>query len=273
MKTVLMAAGAIIAVIGMAAAVDGQGYPRLTRIADGVYTYEQADPTKRGVAVNNLIVITNDGVLVADGQGTVENTKRLVEDIAGITPQPIRYVVVGSIHGDHRGGDAAFPSGVTFVKAKTDLMLGGREIRVLFLGRAHTGTDLEVFLPRERVMYMSESFSNDIFPSMANGYPSEWMAALHRAEEMPVDVYVPAHSPMASGGLKTGRDALVTYQLALKKVVNVGRRLHDAHVPVDEAAAAADFGDISGWIRKPENAAAALKRVYMELDGQLKPEP
>jgi hypothetical protein len=78
---------------------------------------------------------------------------------------------------------------------------------------------------------------------------------------------------MASGGLKTGRDALVTYQLALKKVVNVGRRLHDAHVPVDEAAAAADFGDISGWIRKPENAAAALKRVYMELDGQLKPEP
>src|SRR5262245_30939050 len=175
-----------------------QGYPRMTRIADGVYTYEQADPTKRGVAVNNLIVITNDGVLVADGQGTVDNTRRLVEDIAGITPQPIRYVVVGSIHGDHRGGDAAFPPGVTFVKVKTDLTMGGRDIRVLFLGRAHTGTDLEVFLPRERIMYMSESFSNDIFPSMANGYPSEWIAALQRAEEMPVDIYVPAPSPMAT---------------------------------------------------------------------------
>jgi glyoxylase-like metal-dependent hydrolase (beta-lactamase superfamily II) len=270
MKTVLIAVGVAI---GVAATAHGQGYPRLTRVADGVYTYEQADPTKRGVAVNNLIVVTNDGVLVADGQGTADNTKRLVEDIAGITPQPIRYVVVGSIHGDHRGGDAAFPPGVTFVKSKTELTLGGRDVRVVFLGRAHTGTDLEVFLPRERVMYMSESFSNDIFPSMANGYPSEWIAALQRAEEMPVDTYVPAHSPMASAGLNTSRDALVTYHRALERVVNVGRRLHDAHVPVDDAAAAADFGDISGWIRRQENAAGALKRVYMELDGQLKPEP
>jgi len=267
MKTVLIAMGVAV---GVTATVNGQAYPRLTRIADGVYTYEQADPTKRGVAVNNLIVVTSDGVVVADGQGTVDNTKRLVEDIAGITPQPIRYVVVGSIHGDHRGGDAAFPPGVTFVKAKTDLTVGGREIRVVFLGRAHTGTDLEVFLPRERIMYMSESFSDDIFPSMANGYPSEWIAALQRAEEMPVDVYVPAHAPMASATLKTSRDALVTYHAALEKVVSVGRLLHDAHFPVDEAPAAADFGDISGWIRKSENAAAAIKRVYMELDGELK---
>jgi glyoxylase-like metal-dependent hydrolase (beta-lactamase superfamily II) len=270
MKTALIAVAAAAA---LRSAAQVQTYPRLTPIADGVYTYEQADPTKRGVAVNNLIVVTSEGVLVADGQGTLEHTKRLVDDVAAITPQPIRYVVVGSIHGDHRGGDAAFPAGVTFVRSKTDLMLGGRDIRVLFLGRAHTGTDLEVYLPRERIMYMSESFSNDIFPSMANGYPSEWIAALQRAEEMPVGVYVPAHSPMASPALKTSREALVTYHFALEKVMNVGRRLHDAHIPVDDAAAAADFGDMNTWIRRPENAAAALKRVYMDLDGQLKPEP
>ena len=269
MKTaiVLLAAVAVVPAVAQV-----QGYPRMTRIADGVYTYEQADPTKRGVAVNNLIVITPEGVLVGDGQGTVENTKRLVDDIAGVTSQPIRYVVVGSIHGDHRGGDAAFPSGVTFVKAKTDLTLGGRDIRVLFLGRAHTGTDLEVYLPRERIMYMSESFSNDIFPSMANGYPSEWIAALRKAEEMPVDVYMPAHSPQANARLFMTRDDVGKYRSALETVVREGRRLHDAHVAVEDAAPAANFGDIGAWIRRPENAASALKRVYMELDGQLKPE-
>lgn len=253
--------------------VQVQGYPRMTKIADGVYTYEQADPTKRGVAVNNLIVVTSEGVLVGDGQGTVENTKRLVDDIAGVTSQPIRFVVVGSIHGDHRGGDAAFPSGVTFVKTKTDLTVGGRDIRVLFVGRAHTGSDLEVFLPRERIMYMSESFSNDIFPSMANGFPSEWIAALRRAEEMPVDVYMPAHSPQANTRLYMTRDDVRKYRSALEIVLGEGRRLHDTRVPIDEAAAGANFGDISSWIRRPENAAAALKRVYMEIDGQLKPEP
>jgi glyoxylase-like metal-dependent hydrolase (beta-lactamase superfamily II) len=269
MKTALIGLAAA-AVVGSAA--EPQIYPRLTQIADGVYTYEQADPTKRGVAVNNLIVVTSEGVLVADGQGTVDNTKRLVDDIAALTTRPVRYVVVGSIHGDHRGGDAAFPSGVTFVKAKTDLTLGGREIHILFLGRAHTGTDLEVYLPREGIMYMSESFSNDIFPSLANGYPSEWVAALLRAEEMPVDIYVPAHSPQASAKLHTSRDDVRKYRAALETVVREGRRLHDAHVPGDEAVAGANFGDIGAWIRKPENAAAALKRVYMEIDGQLKPE-
>jgi len=277
MKTAIVACAALAAVPAAVLAVvqvgsDVPSYPRMTRIADGVYTYEQVDPTKRGVAVNNLIVVTSEGVLVGDGQGTVENTKRLVEDITAITPQPIRYVVVGSIHGDHRGGDAAFPAGVTFVKARTDLSLGGRDIRVLFLGRAHTGTDLEVYLPRERAMYMAESFSNEIFPSMANGYPSEWIAALKRAEEMPAEIYVPAHSALESPRLQTSRASVARYRAALEAVMKEGRRLHDAHVPVDGAAAAADFGEFIGWTRRADNAPGALKRVYMELDGQLKPE-
>src|SRR5205814_8231402 len=152
--------------------------------------FEQVHPTKRIVTVNNLIVVTSDGVLVAESQGTVENTKLLLGEIAKITPQPVKYVVVGSEHGDHTGGIAAFPAGVTYfahpfsaprikqptqpVGDKKVLTLGGTEIQILFLGRAHTGGDLEVYLPRERVLFMSEAFINRIFPSMANGYPSEW---------------------------------------------------------------------------------------------------
>src|SRR5207248_6463921 len=71
-------------------------FPRVKKLADNVYAYEQIDPTKRIVTVNNLIVVTTDGVLVADGQGTVDNTRRLVAEIAKLTPQPIKYVVVGS---------------------------------------------------------------------------------------------------------------------------------------------------------------------------------
>src|SRR5262249_38250959 len=89
-------------------------FPRVKRLADNVYTFEQIDPTKRIVTVNNLIVVTRDGVLVAESQGTADNTKRLVAEIGKLTPQTIKYVVVGSEHGDHTGGIAAFPPGVTF---------------------------------------------------------------------------------------------------------------------------------------------------------------
>src|SRR5471030_1922430 len=136
-------------------------FPRVKKIADNVYSFEQIDPTKRTVTVNNLIVVTPDGVLIAESQGTVDNVKRLVAEVAKLTPQPIKYVVVGSEHGDHTGGILAFPSGVVYlahpfsaprlkqpteqVTDKRVIMLGGTEIDVLFLGRAHTGVDLEVY--------------------------------------------------------------------------------------------------------------------------------
>jgi glyoxylase-like metal-dependent hydrolase (beta-lactamase superfamily II) len=262
-----LALALLLAVAGHAAAED---FPRLSRVADGVFAYEQIDPTKRGVTVNNLIVITTGGVLIADGQGTVANTTRLVADVAKITAQPIRYVVIGSVHGDHRGGDAAFPEGVTFIKAPQRLTLGGRRIEVVALGRAHTGSDLEVLLPDDKVMFMSEAFSNRIFPSMANAYPTEWIAALRRAEEMDVAAYVPAHGSMSLPAMLTSKDELRTYREALERVVAEGRRLHDAHVDPAAAVSAAHWDSIAAWTRAADNAPAAIKRVYMELDGQLR---
>jgi cyclase len=270
--------------------------PRVTKLADGVFAYEQLDPTKRGVTANNLIVVTSEGVLVADGQGTVENTKRLVSDLTTLTQQPIRYVVVGSEHGDHRGGDSALPQGTTFIAhpysqanlARQATAPGRRDdaapivvptetvrdkrvlmMDILFLGPCHTGGDLEVYLPREKILYMSEVFSNGIFPSMANSYPSNWVAALKAAEQMDVSVYVPAHGLPASPIISTNAER--TFRMALERVLSEGRRLHDANVPVDEAADKADFGEFAGWWRKTENAPGAMKRVYMELDGQLTP--
>lgn len=57
----------------------------------------------------------------------------------------------------------------------------------------------------------------------------------------------------------------------LANTCSEGRRLHDAGVPVESAAGRADFGSYADWTRRAENAAGALKRVYMELDGELKP--
>src|SRR5262245_61106538 len=222
--------------------------PRLARLSDGVFAYEQVDPTKRGVTVNNLIVVTSDGVVVTDGQGTVDNTRALLASIATVTPLPVRYVVVGSVHGDHRGGDKGFPQSVTFITEKQTLTLGGREIQVLMLGRAHTGSDLEVYLPRERILYMSEVFSNRVFPSMANGFPTEWIEALTKAEAMNASIYMPAHGAIDVPHEWTLK-GVQTYRSAIERVIAEGRRLHDAKTPADDAPAAANWGEFAGWVR------------------------
>jgi glyoxylase-like metal-dependent hydrolase (beta-lactamase superfamily II) len=255
-------------VLAAGALVCADDLPRTTKLADGVFVYEHIDPSKRGVTVNNLIVVTSDGVVVADGQGTVDNTKALVAEVATLTPAPIKYVVVGSIHGDHRGGDAGFPPSVTFIKQQQDLTLGGRDIRVLMLGRAHTGVDLEVWLPREKVMYMSEVFSNRVFPSMANGFPSEWIAALQGAEALDAQAYIPAHGAIDAAKDWT-RGGVRTYRSAIEQVLAEGRRLHDQKVAVEAAPAQSAWGPFASWVRMADNAAGALKRVYMELDGAL----
>ena len=269
-----------IALRGLTAA----DFPRMTKLAENVYAYEQIDPTKRTVTVNNLIVITSAGVLIAESQGTVDNVKRLVADVAMLTPQPIKYVVVGSEHGDHTGGIAAFPAGVVYfahpfsaprIKQPTEpvankrvLSLGGTEIDVLFLGRAHTGGDLEVYLPREKILFMSEVFSNRIFPSMANGYPIEWVAALKKAEQMDVSYFVPAHGFVDNAWVMQEEER--NFRLALERIVSEGTRLHDAGTSVENASASARFEPYDGWTRAANNAFAGLKRVYMELDRQLK---
>jgi glyoxylase-like metal-dependent hydrolase (beta-lactamase superfamily II) len=273
----------------------------MTRLADGVYLYEHADPTKAGVTAINLVVVGTNAVLVADGQGTIENTGQLVKAIAAITPTPIGYVVVGSEHGDHRGGDSAFPVTTAFIahpsskaalqkqadaparradappvivpveavsETRTVDLGGGREVSIRFLGRAHTGGDLEVFLPRERVVFMSEAFISGIFPSMANGFPSEWVEALRKAEALDAGVFVPAHGLVAAEP-DMSKAALVSYREAIEQVIAEGRRLHDAGVPVAEAPSQARLGGLAALHRYKENIAGALGRVYQELDGQL----
>jgi glyoxylase-like metal-dependent hydrolase (beta-lactamase superfamily II) len=108
------------------------------------------------------------------------------------------------------------------------LRLGGTEIQILMLGRSHTGGDLVVYLPAQKTLFMSETYLHRMFPSLASGYPTEWIAAIKNAQAMDVDVYVPGHGFVDSPAiLKTELD---TFSRALETVVAEGKRPHDAGV-------------------------------------------
>jgi glyoxylase-like metal-dependent hydrolase (beta-lactamase superfamily II) len=278
-------------------------FPRTIKVADNVYTYEDFHAGPEKFTTTNLFVITDEGVLVADGQGSPAETKGLVDAIAKVTPKPIKYVVIGSDHGDHTAGNASFPSGVTYVvhptsKAildraaeaagrsglggggwklpadallvsdKKTLTLGGEPMQILFLGRAHTGGDLAVYLPRRTILFLSETYLNRVFPAMRSAYPSEWLQALARAEAMKADIYIAGHGFTESGPVSN--EELRAYHKAVEAVIAEATRLHNAGVPVDDAITQANWGEYGSWTLAASQGPIAIRRVYEELAGRLK---
>ena len=276
-------------------------FPRTIKVADNIYTYEDFHAGDEKFTTTNMFVVTDQGVLVADGQGDPRATRGLVDAIARVTPKPIKYVVICSDHGDHTGGNVSFPAGVTYLvhptsKAILDrqaagragrggagwklpesaevvadrktIKLGREEIEILFLGRAHTGGDLSVYLPRRKILFMSETFLNRVFPAMRSAYPADWLGALTAAGRMDVDVYIPGHGFTEKGDVS--KQELRAYHKALAAVIAEATRLHNAGVPVDDAITQADWGEYGAWTLATSQGPIAIRKVYEELDGKLK---
>jgi cyclase len=273
-------------------------FPRTVQVSKNVYTYEDFHAGAEKFTTTNMFVVTSEGVLLCDAQGDPQATKKEVEAIAKITPQPIKYVVIASDHGDHTGGNVSLPPGITFfihpnskaildrqaanakrppswtlppdavlVPEKNVLKMGGEEIQILFLGRAHTGGDLSVFLPQQKILFLSETFLNRVFPAMRSAYPSEWLKALDRAEKIPADIYIPGHGFTEKAAVS--KEELHEYHRALKAVVDEATRLYKAGVPVDEAVKQANWGEYSSWTLASSQGPIAVRKVYEELSGKL----
>jgi cyclase len=274
-------------------------FPRVVKLATNVYGYEEI--RQPGFTTVTMFVVGGDGVLVADGQGSPAATQKLLDEIKKITPKPISWYIVGSDHGDHTAGNSMLPKDITYVVSRNSkaqlerdaanpnrqpnapavivppaampgdtqtLDVGGIEVQAIFAGRAHTGGDLLVYLPKEKILFMSEVFLNRVFPAMRSAYPREWIAVIDKALTMDVQRFVPGHGfieePAAS------REELVEYQKALRYVIDEVNRLHKTGVPSDDAIKQANWGPYTDWFLRDQQAPIAVRKVYEEIEGKLK---
>lgn len=266
-------------------------YREVRELADGVYTYEYARP-EDPVTTVSMFVVTEEGVLVADGQGDVEETERLLAEIARVTDQPVTHLVIATDHGDHTGGNLAFPDSVEvyahpfaadalapespdeewlepdhLVEDLERLELGERVIEIRFLGRGHTAGDLVVHLPEEGILFMSEAHLDRVFPLMISAYPSEWVEVLRTAEAMDADMYVAGHG--IRGSIDYSPEGLVRYRQAVEQVIAEVRRLRESGLDLDTAVEQADFGALSQQADYVYQVERAVRRVWAELAGEL----
>jgi len=160
------------------------------------------------------------------------------------------------------------PTAMTTDKQHIDL--GDISVDVLFLGRAHTGGDLMVSVPSEKILFMSEVYLNRVFPAMRSASPTDWLRTIDRALAMDVTRFVPGHgfieAPAAS------REELVAFRASLKAVIDEVTRLHALGLSPDDALKQAKWGEYGSWFLADQQAPIAIRRVYDALNGTIKDE-
>jgi glyoxylase-like metal-dependent hydrolase (beta-lactamase superfamily II) len=184
----LVLAAAVVAVCGVGSLAQapaqgagrggGQPVQPIQMIKPGLYLVP-------GGGSNSIVRVTPEGVILVDTKMPGEaNYTALVQQIRTVTPLPVKTVIVTHHHADHTGnndrfiaagaeviGHAVLASSLdtyqfdprpakpttTYTGSDRVVRLGGVEVRVLHLGRAHTGGDSVVYFPDVKVVATSDA--------------------------------------------------------------------------------------------------------------------
>jgi glyoxylase-like metal-dependent hydrolase (beta-lactamase superfamily II) len=147
------------------------------------------------------------------------------------------------------------------LEERLDLDLDGTPCELVYLGPAHTASDVVVNLPEQRVLFTGDLLFRLCTPIGWDGTFDGWMAAVDRMLEMQPEVVVPGHGPL------TDADGLLEFRAYLAFVKSESKRHFDRGLSEVEAARKIDLGPYAGWTQ-PERLVFNVARAYRELRGE-----
>jgi cyclase len=142
---------------------------------------------------------------------------------------------------------------------------GDREIRLIHLGRAHTGGDVVVFLPRERVVCTGDMLVAGI-SNLSDGYVSEWSETVEKLRALDFTDVIPGH-----GDPWKGKEKIDHWQAYLRDIWQQASKLHDQKVPAADAAKRIDMTSHKNHyptITAPGVAPIGVARMYDVMEGR-----
>ncbi len=123
---------ALACAVPLALRAQGRPAPVRTEIASGVHLFRTAAYGEVGLDGNSVAIISTEGVLVFDTNGTPAAAAAVLAEIRALTPQPVRYVVNSHWHWDHWYGTEvytrAFPDVRVIAHERTRAMMAGPAI-------------------------------------------------------------------------------------------------------------------------------------------------
>jgi cyclase len=281
----LALAAPLVAVSALPAVAQQQDFSKVEiqsqKVADGIYMLT-------GSGGNMGLSVGEDGALLIDDQFAPLSGKILAA-VKALTPKPVQFVVNTHWHGDHTGGNENLgeagalivaqdnvrrrlaegldagdrqvepaPKGalpvVTFNDAVT-FHWNGEEIRVFFVGPAHTDGDSIIHFVGADVFHMGDTLFNGMYPFIdvsSGGRIDGVIAAADRVLAVADEKtrLIPGHGPLATkADLQVYRDMLVKVRDRVAKLKAEGKT-------ADEVVAAKPTADLDetwgGGFMKPD---------------------
>lgn len=254
---------------GLGAQAGAEG--RSKEVAPGVYMISDLSFSISG------FIVTDEGVVVVDTQLIPFFAEEIIKEIKAVTDKPIKYVINTHWHTDHTGGNEAFvpqariigheftreiiaqrkkeqqdgkvdeslkqlgefkftPPDISFRDSMT-LHMGNRVIELKYFGGGHSGGDIVVYLPREKVL-----FSGDLFIK-GSGMPDyrddsnidKMIASLKKMQALDIEKIVCGHIGTAEKkDIRDSIDKLIAFRKKVQKYV-------DDNIPLEKAAESIKF--------------------------------
>ena len=246
------------------------------------------------------IIATSEGVVVLDALNSEAVGKAERDVIANTIRQPVRFSVSSTFHNNYSKGNVAFADvwKIGHENYRIDLIalmrrervpadeqkarlpdetyrdritlyLGGKEIQVLFLGRGHTRGDSIIYVPQDRIVYLSELFFAGQFLYIDDGYGLDWLKTLDAVDALGADIFVPAHGPIPADPRDT-RQELGRFRQMLVDIRDAVQQEVKRGSTEDQAVAVIrwpQYEKMQGYNAERE---VAVRRLYQQLTGALR---
>ncbi len=228
-----------------------------------------------GAGANTVVRVTAEGLIVVDTKLAGDETyRRLSEEIASVSPLPVKYVINTHHHPDHVGNNQKFidagaqvvalealkarmasdprtkdiPGLPTMTFAKDYVLkLGGVEVEAHAYGRGHTGDDTMVYFPDAKLVMVSDQIT-DAAPivDFANGGSAlEWTRVLDGVLALDFDMAIPGRGePKTKAEVRAYRERFAALVSRASDAVRNGTAR-------DQLAATVKTDDL-GWQFSPQ---------------------
>jgi glyoxylase-like metal-dependent hydrolase (beta-lactamase superfamily II) len=249
---------------------------------------------------NSGVIATNEGVIVLDALNSEAVGRAERKAIEDTIRQPVRVLVSSSFHNNYSKGNLAYADvwKIGHENYRADLLdlmkrekappeeqksrlpnqtyrervtlhLGGKEIQILYVGRAHTRGDSIIYVPQDRIVYLSELFFANQFLFINDGYGLDWLKALDAVEVLGADIFVPGHGPVPADPKET-RQELRRFRQMLVDVRDAVQKEIARGATEDQAVATIRWSQYEKMQSYDAQRETAVRRLYQQLTGTLK---